>query len=587
MKNQIRALPSDVVDQIAAGEVVERPAHLVKELVENALDAGARSIEVEYDQGGRRIRVTDDGHGIAIAELGLALARHATSKISASDDLWSLSTFGFRGEALASAASVSRFTLLSRPPGATAAARVVADFGKIGRAEECGGNVGTTALVEDLFANVPARLKFLKSESGETTQIKNVLKALALSRPDVEFRGRSRGKVDFFWPKASTAVERAGQILGLGALYESHGDAGTVRARAIFASPHEVSGQSRSIWIFAQGRWVQDRGLQAAVLDAFRGLLMHGEYPIAVVDVRTDVGEIDVNIHPTKSQVKFRDAQSAFRAVHRAVRGGLEKAPWLETLGAGEAPRVASVAAAVEAYSARPPAPAPAPSLAFAGPGFDDVRFKHSSFVPEPPPEAAPAAGAWSRLQLIGQLKLTYVVAQSDQAMVLVDQHAAHERVAFERLMRGWAGGRVDRQALLFPLSMALSSDGVEALNGAREDLERLGVTLEPSSPHSLAIRAKPAAISDAALLSALARLAQEITEKGGGFALERRIGDVCASLACHSVVRAGQALSREQMQSLLQQMDEFPLSSFCPHGRPVSVEVSFAKLDRDFGRIV
>lgn len=605
---RIQALPSEVVDQIAAGEVVERPAHLVKELVENALDAGATVIEVEFDQGGRRVRVTDDGRGIPTDELKLALARHATSKIAASDDLWKLRTFGFRGEALASAAAVSRLSIVSRAGAAASAARVISSFGAVSDPEAASGNPGTTVLVEELFGNVPARLKFLKSESAESSQIKNVLKAIALAHPTVEFQVRSKGKVEFAFPRAAGALERARRVLAVERLFEADGEAGGISAHAVFASPHDVTGQSRSVWIFVQGRWVQDRGLQAAVVDAYRGLLMHGEYPIAVIDVRCPPDEIDVNIHPAKSQVKFRDTQSAFRAVHRAVRHGLEAAPWLER-GPSSAPvseravdAFGGVSEAVRAYSTAAIEPAttlavPRP-MSFDGPGFDDVRFKQSQFVRSasvasplavPLAEAAvrPEPGPWSRLQVLGQAKLTYILAQSGEALVLVDQHAAHERVAYERLMRGWTEGKADRQELLIPLSIPLDAERAEALEGAKMDLERLGVSLEQSGPQSVAIRSKPAAISDEALRSSLTKLASEIVEKGGGFALEKRISDMCATMACHSVVRAGQALSREQMESLLRQMDEFPLSSFCPHGRPVSVEYPFGRLERDFGRIV
>lgn len=634
----IHFLNSEVIDQIAAGEVVERPAHLVKELVENALDAGSSSIEVEYDQGGRRVRVTDDGSGISEKDLALALARHATSKINVANDLWSLSTFGFRGEALSSIGAVSRLTLASRVTSSPMASKVTAEFGRIGAVQPIGGNVGTTILVEELFANVPARLKFMKTEGGESAQIKATLRALALANENVEFRVRTKGKIDSVWPKAENFLERAKTLLGIENLYSNHFEYEGFRAEVVFASPHNVAGNARNILIFVQGRWVQDRGLQAAVIDAFRGLLMHGEYPIAVVRLTAPVGDVDVNIHPTKSQIKFRDAQAPFRAVNRALRDGIEKAPWLEQSSGTESSRKVSVAELTRPYNSGHspsedevavavnqqiiPEPTPSGSIAnapvhsigrFEGAEFDAVMFRQKqdfgthlnsstiragdvTIIPDvqsPPspvhgfPVGKSGDGVWSRLQVIGQADLTYIIAQNDKGIVLVDQHAAHERVAYERLMRSWLSGSADVQALLIPLPIELEPDGAEALLSIASELEGLGVTLDQVGPQAVAVRSRPTLISDKALKVTLMSLAREIVERGGSFKLEKKIGDLCASMACHSVVRAGQSLSVEQMKSLLVQMDEFPLSSFCPHGRPVSVEYPFAKLERDFGRIV
>jgi len=635
--SKIHLLASEVVDQIAAGEVVERPAHLVKELVENALDAGATSVEIEYDHGGRRVRVTDDGAGIDKDELPLALARHATSKIAKADDLWHLHSFGFRGEALASIAAVSRLALTSRPRGEKSAHQILSEFGKIGPVQPSSGNPGTTVLIEELFANVPARLKFMKSEAGESAQIKATLKALALANEGVEFRLRTKGKLEVAWPRAASFLERAKQVLAHDKLFCNTLNYEGYEAEVVYASPSDVTGNARSILSFVQRRWVQDRGLQAAVIDAYRGLLMHGEFPIACVRLAVPEGDVDVNIHPTKSQVKFRDSQPAFRAVNRALREGLEKAPWLEranpsapaaaVAAPGERKRLSvadltrryepdakpqiSVMQSLETAASVPPAAefAAPPSLAtapvnsigrFEAPEFDTVVFRTKVDV-VPQTAAADAdektpmvtsaaeekAGPWSRLQVIGQADLTYIVTQDKDRLVLVDQHAAHERVAYERLMRAWLNGGADVQQLLLPLTVDLEAEGAEALMSLAAELEKLGVAIDQLGPQAVAVRAKPALITDAALVKALAALAREVSERGGSFVLEKHIGDLCATMACHSVVRAGQALSHEQMRNLLRQMDEFPLSSFCPHGRPVSVDYPFAKLERDFGRTV
>lgn len=683
---RIHSLTSDVVDQIAAGEVVERPAHLVKELVENALDAGASQVEIEYDHGGRRVRVTDDGSGIERDDLALALARHATSKIDSFDDLWRLSTFGFRGEALASIAAVSRLTLQSRTAHSESAHHVVAEYGRVNPAEPVGGNLGTTVLVEDLFGNVPARLKFMKSEAGETSQIKATLKAIALAHEGAEFRLRSKGKLEHVWPRAESFLERSKQILDVGKLYEHEFAFGDFKGRFVFASPHDVAGNARNIWIFVQGRWVQDRSLQAAVIEAYRGLLMHGEYPIAIVRLTCPPEDVDVNIHPAKSQVKFRDPQVAFRTVNRGLREALEQAPWLKandaaSRSAGESSvqnavnnfsrdfaarspgaeknhygatssrseRKMSVAELTRPYragssdeaqvsvplaqhsehllqqthwqtqsdgraDARGMEPsfemAPPHSTArFEAPEFSTVQFRQRSDVGASQGsihgadssaasrdaygtlsasiEGAKAPGVWSRLQVLGQAHLTYVVCQDSDRLVLVDQHAAHERVVYERLMRAWQEGGIETQNLLIPLAIDMEPEYVEALQAASGELEKMGVAIDPLGPQSIAVRSMPALLKESAIAKALTDLAREMHDRGGSFALEKRIADLCATMACHSVVRAGQALSVDQMKSLLAQMDEFPLSSFCPHGRPVSVDYPFAKLERDFGRIV
>lgn len=609
--SSIHLLASEVVDQIAAGEVVDRPAHLVKELVENAIDAGATSVEVEFDQGGRRVRVTDNGSGIRPDELGLALARHATSKIDRADDLWNLSSFGFRGEALASIAAVSRLTLQSRTRETENAYRIFSEFGRVSAPEATGGNVGTTVLVEELFQNVPARLKFMKSETAESSQIKAALRALALANEGVEFRVRTKGKLEHVWPRAKSFLERASQIGIADKLYEAQGEFEGFRVHIVFAGPHDVSGSSRSITVFVQKRWVQDRGLQAAVTDSYRSLLMHGEFPIAIVRLEAPKDEVDVNIHPTKSQVKFRDNQTAFRSVHRVLREALEKAPWLESKPAPAKEteiRKLSVADLTRAYEANPTEAVLAstlePSLAtspenslgrFEAPEFNAVVFKQRhdlETTAEPLATGSEvsvqeALGPWSRLQVLGQANLTYILAQDSEKLVLIDQHAAHERVAYEKLMRAFKGGKIDLQTLLIPISIDLEGEGAELLESIAHELENLGVVIEQAGPRTIALRARPAIISDRAIAEALKTLAREIESRGGSFQIEKKISDICATMACHSVVRAGQALSIHQMRGLLEQMDEFPLSSFCPHGRPVSVEFSFSKIERDFGRIV
>lgn len=592
----IQILSSEVVDQIAAGEVVERPAHLIKELLENSLDAGARRLELAYSEGGRRVRVTDDGSGMGREDLALALERFATSKILRADDLWNLSSFGFRGEALASISAVSRLTLLSRRSGDERASRLVSEFGRRGAVEDSGGAPGTTVLVEELFANVPARLKFLKSEVAENAQIRALVKALALAHPGVEFRIHENEKLWAFYPAVQDPVKRVEQVLEVSPLFTGEAQREGVRARAVFAAPSEVARTSKNIWIFAQNRWIQDRSLQAAVMEAYRHLLMHGEYPIAAVWVDCEPGDLDVNIHPAKSQVKFREPSLAFRAVQAALRESLEKAPWVPPRA--PAATLASSPAPISPRPALSPTSQPEQSLSFADARLHEHRSAKKDFdlnvlkqagirdYGVVSAETEPQPGYWSSLEVLGQAGMTYILCQGDQGLVIVDQHAAHERVVFEKLMRAWRGGKIDIQDFLFPLAVDLAPEKAEALLSVSADLEKLGVHIEALGPGSVGVKAGPSILKDSVYAGVLDRMAQEIVDRGGSFHLERVVGDVCATLACHSVVRAGQALSAEQMRNLLRSMDEFPLSSFCPHGRPVSVGYAFSKLEKDFGRI-
>ncbi len=610
----IQILSAQVVDQIAAGEVVERPAHLVKELVENAIDAGATELEIDLDQGGRRVQIRDNGHGISKDELKLALERHATSKISTSEDLYSLHSFGFRGEALASIAAVSRLTLISRTADEKPF-QIKSEFGNKSDVRAASGEVGTTLIIEELFSNVPARLKFLKTDSAELGQIKNTLKAMALSHPNVAFRVRAAGSLLFYWPQCADLKARASQILEVDELYECEQQIGSTKVKIIFAPPHKVAQSSRQMWSFVQKRWVQDRTISAAVLDSFRGTLMHGEYPIVVTDIEMDPEDVDVNIHPTKSQVKFRNSSDIFRAVIHTLRPALEKAPWVVHLmrnnEISSAPN-SGVQASVETFSLQAMQTEHV-AYSFEAPEFSKIQYQSKSMVHEQKTDYQSVSanvdsqrgqptvnvngereqssanvhvgGHWSRLQVLGQAHLTYILTQSDRSLILVDQHAAHERVAFEKLMAAFRGGEVEVQNFLLPLTIPLPADQIEGLLLLQKDLEKLGLMIESMGPETLVVNAAPSILSEKAIAKAIELLAKEVSENGGSLAFDRVVSDIVATLACHSVIRAGQALSFSEMQSLLVEMDRYSFSSFCPHGRPVFVEYPFDRIEKEFGR--
>ena len=606
--DKIQLLPQGTVNQIAAGEVVERPAQIIKELVENAIDAGAGHIEVEFDEGGRFLKVRDDGCGIPREQMSLALARHATSKIRRFDDLWTLDTHGFRGEALAGISAVSDLTLVSQTKD-SAPFKLHSRFGSLRDTEPTGGARGTLVIVQSLFENTPARFKFLKSPAAESTAIKQTLKALALAHPHLSFRTLSRGRLLFYWPSQKDIVSRAGQILSLTELYPAEERSGAYTLRAALAPPDHTARSRRASWFFVSRRWVECRVMQSALMSAYRGLLMRGEYPTAVVHITGPGDEIDVNVHPAKSQVRFKDSSTVFKLVESSLRAVLETAPWTKKI------------------SSRPLS-APERNLQFEDAGFTKTRFPHHQRTERFPDKQALSSLSWSgnpeqtktgdtdkngnfsgegeaqkflkkeledfkerrpwsSLQVLAQSHLTYLVCQSDKALVFIDQHAAHERFLYETLFQSFKTGKTEVQEPLIPLSLSLEADELEAVLFLKENLQKTGVRVEQTGPASVGVTASPAFLKDQAVKEGVLLLARKFTDTRDTFAFEKILSDLFATMACHSAVRAGQSLSEQQMVQLLKQMDQFPLSGFCPHGRPVFVEYPVSRLERDFGRQV
>lgn len=584
---QIHALSEDVINQIAAGEVVERPAHLVKELVENSLDAGATEITIDVAAGGRSVRVLDNGCGINSREVATALQRFTTSKIGAAEDLWALQTFGFRGEALASISAVSKLRMVSRTKGENKATAIESLFGQVSKPETVSGSIGTEVSVTDLFENVPARLKFLKSGASEAGAIKNAIKGLALAHPIVSFRLRIENELSFFYPAVKSRLQRVEQIFETKGLLTGVVEDGGSRVEAVFASPEVTMKTSKGMWFFAQNRWIQDRTLQASVMESFRTTLMHGEYPIAVVWTEVPTDEIDVNIHPTKSQVKFLHQSKLFRLVGGAIRPQLEKYQSAKKFVPAEdfspAPQSFPTFESQQTYYQVKTLPTIETVASNTGSITSVIRSE--SETEQQASKVPRTKGPWSQLQIIGQSHLTYLITQSRDQLVIVDQHAAHERVLFETIMQGWKDGKMDRQDLLFPLSVDLGADKVEALLTIKQDFEKLGLKIEPLGPSTIGISSIPAMVKESSLPPILDRIATEMIELGGSFTFERKVSDLAATMACHSAIRAGQSLSVPEMASLLESMDEFSFSSFCPHGRPVSISKSLPDIEKEFGR--
>ena len=637
----IQTLSTEVINQIAAGEVVERPANLVKELIENSLDAGSSKIEILFSEGGRFVQIKDNGCGIRDSDLPLALSPHSTSKIANVQDIWTIHSYGFRGEALASIAEVSDLTLISRPETQAQAKCLKSKFGKKTAIQQAGSEKGTTVVVQNLFQHTPARLKFLKSEAGETTAIKNIVKAMALSHPQVEFRVRHKNKLLFYWPGVANLQKRAEQIIKLKNNFYTKTKYKDVYIEACLSAPNETASNRRQMWFFVQGRFVEDLTLYSAVMSAYRGLLMHGEYPILVLSLLCPQQDLDVNVHPAKSKVRFKNPGLVFKAVQTSLRAVLEQGPWLsknpstsqikpenKELGfvakefnkthfqtkhfSGSPTNIDSKLAYPNnmAYSSsfQKGGALSSPSPQEGSKGLLSNKLRQMNITPSEKTllenkalqktettqkENKSFAGVaknpnyWSSLAVLSQAHLTYIVAQNREAVVFIDQHAAHERVLYEKLMLSWNQGQGDIQNRLVPLALDMEESLVHSVLSVKKELLKIGIEIECSGPEGLLIHAAPAILKDVALQKALVNLGEEIRSLGGSFAMEKSLSEVCATMACHSAIRAGQALSQSEMKELLIQMDEFPLSSFCPHGRPVFVNYPLTRLEKDFGRKV
>jgi DNA mismatch repair protein MutL len=602
---RIQILPPALADQIAAGEVVERPASVIKELCENAIDAGARRIDIEVEGGGRRLlRVIDDGSGMTPEEARLALHRHATSKIRRAEDLWSLGTFGFRGEALPSIAAVSRLTLRTRPADAAAGFRLVLEGGVETEASEVGMPVGTQVEVRDLFFNVPARAKFLKSEGTETGNISEAVLRLALAHPDVHLRLRANARVMLDLPPHAAMSERVRAGLarrGAGALHEAAGSEGGCIVRAFLASPEEAASTPRSTFLFVGRRFVRDRALLHALAMGYGELLDKGRYPLSALFVEVPGTEVDVNVHPQKLEVRFARAQEVYAAVRHVVGAAIARAPWLSfapvrayslppprAAGArdGDFPvplrlPLSANALSSDALSSVASGPAPVP-VAELPTSPDDPAYRPPAIV------APPSADAFfGGLTFVGQIHRTYLVCEGPGELVLIDQHAAHERVVFQRLRVAHHQQTVARQQLLFPIPIEVDETAAAAavVPEVVETLADLGFDLEAFGATTLLLRAVPELLKDVdpkpLLLDVLHRLAEGTRPELAG----DRLDHVFATMACHSVVRAGDVLGRQEAVALLGQLDAVDLRSHCPHGRPVLLRMSLSEIERRFGR--
>jgi len=565
----IQVLPPEVAGKIAAGEVVERPASVVKELIENAIDAGATDVRVEIRQGGRRfIQVADNGCGIPADQAELAFARHATSKLRDVDDLEQIASLGFRGEALASVAAVAQVTLLTRPHEAEVARRVRVDGGQLVRNEPAAAPAGTVVTVENLFYNVPARQKFLRRPATEAAHVHAAVTRYAIARPDRRFELVSEGRSIFLSPASGSLYDVLTAVLGLETAeallpVEGEGEHG-LRLTGYVGPPSLHRSTRADIIFFVNHRWIQDRSLSVAVSQAYHTFLPVGRHPVVVLLLEMDPSQVDVNVHPTKREVRFRNGRAVFALVQAAVRKAVTaEAPVAVNLSPLDwsAPRWGGAGALA-------PAPGWRPDLG-------------------PEPTAGPlwtTASTMPPLRVVGQVALTYIVAEGPDGLYLIDQHAAHERVLYEEMMADRAEGEPAGQALLQPLPATLTPRQAAALAENLAHLQQFGFDLEPFGGETWLLRAVPPTLQRGDPTRTLADILDELAE--GKTPLEdSQEGRVVAGICKQVAIKGGQSLSPEEMRELIQRLEKAGSPRTCPHGRPTMIHISAALLARQFGR--
>ncbi len=631
----VQVLDENTANQIAAGEVVERPAAAVKELVENALDAGARQILVELDEGGKYlIRVTDDGSGMSREDAVLSLQRHATSKIRSADDLFQITTMGFRGEALPSIASVSQMSVTTKASGNDEAAgvQIRCSGGLLEEVSEVGARAGTSITVENLFYNVPARLKFLKSSSTELNHIVELMQRFALARPDVSFRLLHSGGEVFASGGGGAAMDACVHVFGRETarhLVPLNYEASGLRVTGYIGTPAALKSSRSAQHTFVNKRFVRNKAVTRALDEAYKAVqTLHGtRYPAAVVMIDINPAQVDVNVSPTKTEVRFTSEGDVYSAVYKAVQEALMAGGLVPTLTQKLSPKEAAPAAVSRSAEppqaslmSVPPRPAgntrqePRDMTAFrdaykerAQNGFDDDPFEGTSspsYSPLPSAGEGPGVGASAvgadyrehnldSLRVLAQTRNMYILAQTDDALVLIDQHIAHERVLYEQLLAGaeGAGGGVPTQRLMIPFTLELNRRETLVIEKRLEDLRRAGFDLEPFGGDSFVVRSVPASVAEKKLKAqggpeeVLRQIVDELVEKTVSRRLLLPAEEVLITASCKMAVKAGDPLTFDEMNALVSDLLRSDNPYTCPHGRPIIVELPNGDLDRKFGR--
>jgi DNA mismatch repair protein MutL len=594
---RIQQLPDDLANQIAAGEVVERPASVVKELVENAIDADATRVHVEIGRGGiDLVRVTDDGEGMDADDAVLALARHATSKIRRTEDLFGLRTFGFRGEALPSIASVCKLRLVTRARGAPSGTEVVLDGGTRTHVRPAGAPEGTRFEVSDLFFNVPVRRKFLKSTGTEAAHVTEALQMAALSRPSLTFVLVRDERIVREWLRVSTRGDRAAQVFEGERLHPCAGERGPLRIEAHLGAPERARAGAGGLHLLVNGRPVRDRGLARAVAQAYGSVLEVGRYPVGVVYVDLPAEQVDVNVHPQKAEVRFADGRGLLDAVTRELHASLARAFSLPALGAARAwpaapsplPQAPGLGWPPSGLAESSPSPAGDPWNLGIAPA-PAASAQDDSPIGAADPFDAPATlfegvGFYGTLEFLAQVRSTFLLCSGTDGLYVIDQHAAAERVTFHRLRKDYASRAIATQRLLIPQLVEMSPAEVAVVEEHAEAMAALGVEARPMGAGAVVVDAIPVLL----VRTGPERIVRDLVAEMSRMA-KRPFGDaadlVLATMACHGSVRAGDTLTREEVAALLAALDGIDFAGHCPHGRPLVTRIGYDELERRVGR--
>jgi len=616
MSSKIHLLPEILVNKIAAGEVVERPANVIKELMENSIDAGASRVVIELEAGGKRlIRVSDNGEGMSADDALLAIERHATSKIKNEADLFAIGSLGFRGEALPSIASVSRLLLKTRDRNTEPGSVIRVEGGVVREVRKEGMPQGTSIEVRSLFFNVPARRKFLKSTETELGHITELVGKIALAYPSISFELYQQGKPLLRAPAANKIHDRACQVLGpqlAGKLtpvdkeFRDSLPAGPLKVHGLISPAQLTFSTTRHLYIYINRRYVRDKLLTHSILEAYRTLIPKMRYPAVMLFLEMPPQEVDVNVHPTKLEVRFPSANRIYQAVMDAIQPVLLAGP-----GALLAPEPAEqqkdrVEQAVQKYfENRPFRLEPKPTQPRISALYEKPQTNRAAEFPASRPwpkptapqipasvpgkkavaDAGPAPGIFSELRVIGQTHSNYLVLESEDSLIIMDQHAAHERINFEKLKAQMAGSEMSRQNLLFPEVIELSYQQAQAIDKNLELLQSLGFEIQPFGGNSFLVKSTPGLLENLELQPLFADLADELAEIGKMNSLDDRIDHLLSVVACHSSVRSGRTLSDTEIRALLKELDENPFPGQCPHGRPAIWKIPLRELEKKFRR--
>jgi DNA mismatch repair protein MutL len=604
----IRRLPETLINQIAAGEVIERPFAAIKELVENAIDAGSSRIDVAIRDGGASLMtVTDDGIGMTPDELTLAVERHATSKLP-DDDLVHIASLGFRGEALPSIGAVSRLAITSRKRGGAEASSISVEGGKKSKPAPAALSQGTKVDVRDLFYATPARLKFMKSPRAETMAVRDTLERLAMAYPDIHFRLTVDGEEDFDLPLASQddiferRLQRLRQIMGRDFAENAiriDAERDGIKLTGYAGLPTLHRGTAQHQFLFVNGRPVKDKLLTGAVRGAYMDFLPGGRHPMLCLFLDLSPEFVDVNVHPAKAEVRFQDSA----LVRGLIVGGLKQAlsgaghrasstVADDTLQAFQSPQTSEPGSWDGEYRQHQPAYKHLKGMAgapYKGTYYSQGNLAvqaaepgariHAAIIPQTEPAAYPLGAACA------QIHENYIVAQTEDGLVIVDQHAAHERIVYERMKRDLASGTIPRQPLLLPEVVELDATSCQNLLGRKSELEELGLVIESFGPNTVAVQEMPALIGHTNIKQMILDLADDIAAYGQTVSLKEKLESICSTMACHGSVRSGRRLNADEMNSLLRQMEKTPHSGQCNHGRPTYVELKLSDIERLFGR--